>query len=108
MNHLFRFMKGYLKIQISGIFIERFFNLCMLQNIILWNVTNESDEEKVLYISLSDFFCIKPLLKKTNVRVKILKKYGFPFMKKKFYHRKIYLMGFVFSLIILLYLSNLS
>lgn len=106
MNHLFRFIKGYLKVSISGSYIERFFNLCMLQNIILWNVTNESDKEKVLYISLSDFFCIKPLLKKTKVKVKILKKYGFPFWKQKIIKRKIYICGLLFCLMILFYLSN--
>lgn len=85
MGALKQYIDGYLQIELTGYGKERFLNLCLNKELTLWELS-KNQEHYIFYISLKEFREIKPLLKKTETRVHILKKCGLPFF---FYtHRK--------------------
>lgn len=100
-NHL----KGYLKVQIIGYSPERFLNLCKNKGIIIWGLeAKENDYE--MFISVSGFRKLKPLLKKTQTRLIIIEKYGVPFFLHKHRKRKLFFTGSFICCVIILILSK--
>ena len=105
MLSFFRFLKGYLWIRVSGFSTERFMNLCSNHGIMLWNITPGKDYYE-MYISLSGFYRLKPIVKKTGTRVHVKKKAGFPFVWAKWKKRKVFLLGLLACMISLVILSR--
>lgn len=105
MLYLFRYMKGFLRIRVSGFSPERFMNLCCSHGILLWDIL-PCEQYYEMNIYLSDFFRLKPIVCKTRTKAHIIRKVGFPFVLVKWKTRKIFLSGFLFSLCFLLYLST--
>ena len=91
-----RFLKGYLKLHISGYSPERFMNLCRLNGIILWDIIPQ-EGYYICKISLSDYPKTDPFLQKTKVKAEIRKEYGLPFFMRKNRKRKIFFIGIVVS-----------
>ncbi|MBQ7358669.1 MAG: sporulation protein YqfD [Lachnospiraceae bacterium] len=94
MQKLFLFIHGYIYIRISGFAPERFVNLCGNRGIFLWGIQKE-DEVYFMYMKLKDFFLIAPLVRKTKVKVVLLKKIGLPFLVPEIYKRKFFMLGLV-------------
>ena len=88
----FRYLKGYLKIRIKGYSPERFVNLCKYKGIEIWDLKYNLDSYE-MYISVSDFRKLKPLLKKTVTKVLILERLGFPFFLYHYRKRKLFFVG---------------
>lgn len=105
MLYIFRYMKGFLRIRVSGFSPERFMNLCCNHGIMLWEIF-PCKEYYEMNISLSQFYRLKPILRKTKTKVHIIKKNGFPFVLARWKKRKIFLSGFLFCFCILIYLST--
>ena len=78
MEPFFAFLCGALQIRIQGFGQERFLNLCALKGIKLWDLTFE--EGIICKLSLSDFYELHPMIKKTKVKVVIQKRIGLPFL----------------------------
>ncbi len=87
-----RYLRGYVKIKIWGFAPERFMNLCSYKNILLWDIKREEDTY-YMCISLSAFYQLRKIAKKTQTRVVILERYGLPFLLPKLWKRKIFLVG---------------
>lgn len=94
MQKLFLFIHGYIYIRISGFAPERFVNLCGNRGIFLWGIQKE-DEVYFMYMKLKDFFLIAPLVRKTKVKVVLLKRIGLPFLVPEIYKRKFFMLGLV-------------
>ena len=105
MLSFFRFLKGYVRIRVTGFSTERFMNLCSNYGIILWGITPGQNYYE-MYISRSGFFRLKPIVRKTGTRVYILKKTGFPFVWFKWKKRKVFLIGPFACIVSLLFLSR--
>ncbi len=76
------FIRGYVRVKLTGDEIFRLFNMCKSHAITLRNIVQE--EQKIhCDILISDFFLMLPLLKKTKTRMKIVKKVGVPFWIQK-------------------------
>lgn len=105
MLNIFRYMKGFLRIRVSGFSPERFMNLCCSHGILLWEILPCKDFYE-MNISLSQFYRLKPILRKTKTKVHIIEKIGFPFVLARWKKRKIFLSGFLFCFAILMYLST--
>ena len=85
-------LKGYIKVKITGHSLERFLNLCSFHRIVIWELTAVEDGcELCLYAA--DFKRMKPLLKKTETRIKILQKRGVPFFLFRNRKRKGFFVG---------------
>ena len=82
MKEFFRYLRGYLKIKVWGYSPERFMNLCSNHHILLWDIARQEDCY-TMYISLSDFYKLRPIVKKTGTRAAVLERYGLPFFIRK-------------------------
>lgn len=91
-------MKGYVRIKVWGFSPERFMNLCSNHNILLWDIVKEGD---VYYmcISLSAFYELRPIVRKTGTRAVILKRYGLPFFVPVIWARKVFIIGFIMCIV---------
>ena len=98
---LFRYILGYLKICISGYSPERFLNLCKNKKIDVWGLEAKHNAYN-MYIRISGFRKLKPILKKTQTKVSIEGRYGLPFFFHKYRKRKLFFIG-VFLCSILIY-----
>ncbi len=100
-----RYLKGYLKIKVWGYSPERFMNLCTNRGIVLWGVAGYGGAY-TMYVSLADFYLLRDIVKKTKTRVAILERYGLPFFMKDVKRRKMFVLGVLFCLCFLLYMSR--
>ena len=95
-----RFLRGFYKIKISGYSPERFFNLCRINGIVLWDIIPVQDffECKIKHC---DFKKIDAFLEKTRVEAVILEEFGLPFFMQKNKKRKIFFAGIIITLVFL-------
>ena len=89
---ILQFLKGYVRMKIWGVSPERFLNLCSNKNILLWDIRKDGDVY-TMCISLSAFLQLRPIARKTGVRVVVLQKYGLPFLVPGLLKRKIFIAG---------------
>ena len=88
----FKFLKGYVRIRLVGGSPERFLNLCSKNNILIWQIIRD-EEYYDMYLSVPAFLQLKSIIKKTNVKIKILEKHGLPFFFYKYRKRKMFFAG---------------
>ncbi len=83
---LLRYLKGYVFVQASGGFTERFLNLCCACKINLWDVCLR---ENVLTfcVSRKDFLKLRKISAKSGVKIAILKKTGLVYKYRKYSKR---------------------
>jgi len=79
---------------------ERFLNLCKAKEIETWNLQN-IDEKYAFYISAKDFKKLKEILKKTQMRLTIKKRFGLPFFMFKYRKHYSFIVGIFLSAIML-------
>ena len=96
MIEFFKYMKGYLRIRVSGFSPERFMNLCSNKGILLWDIVRDK-EVYSMCISLSGFRSLRPIVKKTGTRVAILERYGLPFFWQRLFAGKVFVAGLVLA-----------
>lgn len=100
------YILGYLRIEVEGIFVERFINICKSKGILLWNVKMEKGVLLQANIGIKDYKNIRPIAKKTGTKIKIKKKCGFPFILNKYKKRKIFALILVVIAIIISIMAN--
>lgn len=100
MTKLFRYFKGYLFVTIDSNSPERFLNLCKAKDIETWNLQN-IEEKYAFYIDAKDFKNLKDILKKTNIKLVINKRYGLPFFMFKYRKHYSFVVGIFLSAIML-------
>lgn len=79
MKQLIQWFCGYVSACLSGKQVNRFLNLCSRNGIKVWRVTYDLERCVRVHFRLKDFFFLKPFLRKTRTRLRIVKKKGFPF-----------------------------
>ncbi len=105
MIEIIRYLKGYLAIKVFGFSPERFMNLCSHHGILLWDVENHGDFY-TMKISLSGFYRLKGITRKTGTRVVITRRYGLPFLSTRMWKRRIFMLGLLGSLIFWIWMSR--
>ncbi len=105
MKHVFRYLQGYLRIRVWGYSPERFMNLCSSRGILLWDIKRR-EEGYEMYILLSGFFKLRPIVRKTGTRAVVLERYGFPFFIRRMRRRKVFALGFPACLAFLMAMSQ--
>ena len=99
---MLKFLQGFLQVTLTGSFPERFLNLCIRRNILIWNLCPNKEAGGFDFcISLKGFRASKELLKKTNTSVKIRKKCGLPFFLHRYRARKLFAAGILICLFLL-------
>lgn len=103
---IWNYIRGYVIINVEGYFLEKFINICLHRHITMWNVEKISNRQMLLFMYVSDFFKLRPVVKKSKCRVTILKRCGFPFFIRRYKGRKAFALGAgVFVLLLFLMTS---
>lgn len=92
-----KYIRGYLRIRVSGFSSERFMNLCSNRGILLWDIVREGDVYE-MNIHLKAFLALRPIVRKTGTRVAVMERYGFPFFVPKLLKRKVFLTGLMVAM----------
>lgn len=99
---MLKFLQGFLRVTLTGSSPERFLNLCIRKNILIWNLCpNKEAGGYDFCISLKGFRASKDLLKKTHTSMKIQKKCGVPFFLHRYRARKLFLIGILLCILLL-------
>lgn len=75
---LWNYIRGYVIILVEGYFLERFINICTYRQLFLWDIKRRSDFEMTLKISIKGFKTLRPISRKAQCRVRIIKKKAYP------------------------------
>ncbi len=103
---LLSYIVGYMRIAVEGYFAERFINMCIQKNILLWNTRKMGTSMFKCNISIRDFRKIKPIAKKTKCKVTIKNKRGLPFFLERYKKRKILVALIILLAILMVAISN--
>lgn len=105
MLEIFRWLKGYVCFKIYGKFPERFINIATKYGIAIWN-TKRIDGYLCTCMYVRDYLEIRNLAKKSQVRLKIISKAGFPFFVRKYKNRVGVLFGIAVFVLVVFVMSN--
>ncbi len=97
---------GYVKIGITGDFIERFLNMCAANNIYIWDVRIRGEKTAAGKVSVKGFKKLRKICKATHTRVHITARRGVPFFMKRLALRKGLLAGLGIFIILILWLCS--
>lgn len=100
-----RYTGGYLRIRLVGFSPERFLNLCMANQIIIWDLRYQEGGYHFL-ITVKDYRRVKPLVKKAQVHLRITGRFGLPFFLHRNRRRKLYAAGVGTFFLILFLMSR--
>lgn len=100
------YILGYASISVEGYFIERFINVCISKNILLWNVKRKKSSFLFTNIAIKDFKKIRQIAKTTKCHVKIEKKKGLPFILNRYKKRKIFIGLLILVMLVIFGLSG--
>ncbi|MCI8991413.1 MAG: sporulation protein YqfD [Eubacterium sp.] len=100
-----KFFRGFLLVQVNGFSPERFLNLCSNKGIELWNMTPVNGGCSFC-LSVQAFRELRPLLRKSGTRIKILRKYGLPFLLFRYRKRKMLFGGIAVAVCLMVWLSG--
>ena len=102
---LVRLLLGYVRIEVEGYYIERFINICTNNKILIWNLKREKGVKLYLNIGINDFKKLSNIARKTNCKIKILRKKGIPFLLHRYKKRKIFAI-FLILIMLIIFVSS--
>lgn len=105
LTRILRYVKGYVRIRITGYSPERFLNLCKYKNIPVWGLLPGRNFYD-MNITIAGMKKLKPILRKTGTNLRIIEKIGLPFLLFRHRKRKIFFAGAV-GCILLIYILSL-
>lgn len=105
MLRLLNYYKGSVKIRIAGAIPEKFINLCIAQRIFLWGIQTDGRALNA-WIRLPDFFAIRPVVRRSETHITVLRHAGMPFVVKRMKSRKMLVAGAITCFIALQVLAS--
>lgn len=85
------FIKAQLEVLVQGYFVERFINLCKINNVKIWDINYINEGLISFKVSPKEFKKIKPYVKKSKCKVKIKSKRGIYFDLFKYRKRRLFI-----------------
>lgn len=104
-HNIYNYMGGVVKIRIKGAMPEKFINLCIAKNILLWGIIKH-DDDFYTNMRLNDFFRIRSIARISRVKVDVVSFRGLPFIIKRIKRRKMMLAGGILSIFLLNILAS--
>lgn len=101
---ILRYVFGYVKAEVYGFAPERFMNLIIKNDIVIWDVIS-TNQGYIFYTGRKNLLKMKPFLQKTNMKIKLLEKRGLPYFFKQQKKRVAFPIGFLMFITILYLLS---
>lgn len=104
LKKLFLWFFGYLEVRLRGYSPERFMNLCNNKHIYLWNIEHK-DGIYCFCILRKDFLKLRHIARKSKTMPIITKRYGLPFLWKRYKKRQGFFLGFLCCVLLIYILS---
>ena len=95
-----RWLKGYVRFCVAGYSPERFLNMCCFHQLFIWGL-EPTGKGYGMYMSISDFRKLKPLVRKTHTKITLEGRYGFPFFLARYRKRKLFFAGLFLCAVLL-------
>lgn len=92
--------QGYVRVLLTGIAPERFFNICRMQEVEVWDIRKEEKGYSCL-MTVQGFRDSRPLIRKAKVKLCIRKRFGFPFFLYRNRRRKLGALGMLLFAVLL-------
>ncbi|MBQ7765733.1 MAG: sporulation protein YqfD [Lachnospiraceae bacterium] len=105
MHSFLFYIQGYVRISVQGFGATRFINICNKRGFRLRDLEQKEDEYE-LNILIWDYKKIQDIVRKTKVKVVIVKKCGLPFFFVKMSCQKFFVLGAILCFAGLLYMSR--
>lgn len=103
---IWNYFRGYVIIKIEGLTLEKFINLAISKNIILWDIVRIDYTTLRAKVSVAGFKELRDVVQKVGCRVYIVDKKGYPFFLNKFKYRKMLAIGSVLSIVLVIFLTS--
>lgn len=104
--NILNYFRGYLKIKVTGSFLERFINICTNRNIGIWDIQAKGTKVITAKTSIRGYRKLREVCKKTGSRIHILSKKGFPFVFGRFMRRKGLVLGLFLFVVLIAWLCS--
>ncbi|MGY0692883.1 sporulation protein YqfD [Virgibacillus sp. FSP13] len=101
------FITGYVTILVKGHMPELFFQKCVKQGILVWDIKKVSQTSCQGNVKLQDIKLIKQIKRKTIYKLSFVHKKGSPFLFKKIIRKKEIVTGLLVSILLIFLLSNI-
>lgn len=101
---LLRYIFGYVKAEVYGFAPERFMNLVIKNDVVIWDVES-TERGYIFYTGRKNLMKMKPYLQKTNMKIKIIQKIGMPYFLKQNKRRVAFFAGFCIFCVMVYILS---
>jgi similar to stage IV sporulation protein len=102
---LWNFVRGYVRVDVTGFSVERFINMAAYRGIFLWDVVR-TDAGLSFNVGIKGFKLLRPALHKTKCRMRISGKFGLPFIVYRYRKRKFLAFGVLFFILAMFGLSS--
>ncbi|QEK12358.1 sporulation protein YqfD [Crassaminicella thermophila] len=103
---LWNFFRGYVVIKIEGLALEKFINFAIAKGIYLWDIVRIDYTTLEAKIGLKGYKELRHIVKRAGCRVKISQKIGYPFFMHKISARKMFIIGFIISIFIIVFATS--
>lgn len=103
---IWNYFRGYVIIKIEGFTLEKFINLAISKNIILWDITRVDYTTLSAKVSTAGFKELRDVVQKVGCRVNVIEKKGYPFLVSKFKYRKMLFIGAILSISLVIFLTS--
>lgn len=97
-------LRGFVRLEATGGKLEQLVNRFPQKRMSVWDIRYLDKGRISFYVTVPDFFRLRPLLKETGSLIRIKEKHGFPFWLDKLEKRKFFaigLLGFVIGIYLL-------
>ncbi|MCX7883891.1 MAG: sporulation protein YqfD [Caloramator sp.] len=101
------FINGYVIVKVEGLNTEKFINMAVNNGINLWDIERINFTTTIFKMRYYQYGMLRDIVKRTGVKVKIIKKIGIHFIYKKALRRKVFVLGIGLFLIIIIYMLNI-
>lgn len=99
---LWNFFRGYVVIKIEGLRLEKFINYAISRGIYLWDIVRIDYTTLEAKVGLEGYKELRHIVKRAGCKVRIREKIGYPFFMHKIRARKMFTIGFIVSICIIL------
>lgn len=103
-SRVLRWFPGWVRVEAEGGYPERLINMVTDARIALWNVRRKGESMRFSCLA-GDYRSLRPIARKSCVRLRMRHKHGWPFLRHRYRRRKGLLIGLVLYVLVLAWLS---
>ncbi|MBP1156330.1 MULTISPECIES: sporulation protein YqfD [unclassified Paenibacillus] len=86
-------LRGFVLIEVKGRQLEELINRMTVMRMSVWDIRYSAEHQALMFVTIPDFFRLRPLLKETGSRFRIKERHGVPFWLDKLEKRKFFVIG---------------